>query len=129
MMIMPFFYMTFFSAAIADAQLNFPSVESRADARRLYEYAWHKSVVNVLQSPLKNQGYQYFGQAISADQNLVMVGAPGDNVIMFYGSVSIYETKNFELVEYLEPDNAEKGDMFGSAVAISGYDSLIGAHK
>ena len=92
-------------------------------------YQWHKSTIKSLQSPIKDKAYQYFGNAIDADRNLVIIGAPGDNVMNYYGSVSIYETDKWELVEYLEPDNAQKGDLFGGAVSISGWDALIGAHK
>lgn len=111
---------------LTSASLSRPATST---ARRLYEYAWHESAVNVLQSPAMHTGYQFFGNAISADQDLVMIGAPGDNIMTFYGSVSVFETRTFELVDYLVSDNQQKGDQFGGAVAISGWDGLIGAHR
>jgi len=120
----------FFLFSMASARLsgvNTVNSSMVAEARRMYQYSWHEADIKVLQSPAKHTGYQYFGNAISADDNLVIIGAPGDNVMTFLGSVSIFETKSFELVDYLVSDNPEKGDQFGGAVAISGWDALIGA--
>jgi hypothetical protein len=123
---------SFLHGALVDARLQAREGGREGAERGLLAsgtYEWHKAAVRSLQSPKKNTDYQYFGNAISADQNLVIIGAPGDNVMNFFGSVCVYETVTWELVDFLEPDDAAKGDAFGSAVAISGYDALIGAHK
>lgn len=128
-----FLFCAFLSAAPVAARLGAVQLRTNASQtvaeRRLLEMAWHEADVTMLQSPVKDTGYQYFGNAIASDQDLILIGAPGDNVMNFYGSVSIFEARKFELVAYLEPENAQKGDAFGAAVAISGWDALIGAHK
>jgi hypothetical protein len=117
------------NAALASARLEGAGERARRALLASGTYEWQDAAVKALQSPKKDTAYQYFGNAISADQNLVIIGAPGDNVMTFFGSVSIYETATWELLDFLEPDDAAKGDAFGAAVAMSGNEVMIGAHK
>jgi hypothetical protein len=94
-----------------------------------FDTNYHDATLKVIYPADSESNYQYFGNAISADGNLVMIGAPGDNINHMRGSVSVFDVSSWELLEYLEDEDRSEGDLFGGAVSLSGWDALVGAHK
>ncbi len=73
----------------------------------------------------------YFGQAIGAVGNYILIGAPGDSDAngLNNGAVYVYDATTYALLNTLiTPNNTYNGqDLFGSAIATSGSLALIGA--
>ena len=70
-----------------------------------------------------------FGESVFIGDNLVVVGAPGNNK---GGSVYVFvnthvDSNNWEQVEKLSPNTLDSGDRFGKSVGLSGSSILVGA--
>ncbi len=85
-------------------------------------------------SALDGAYHDRFGSAVSISGNYAAVGAPGDDDNIsatedHSGSVYIFERSGdvWSQAHKLHADTPESGDSFGEAVAISGYDLIVGA--
>ena len=76
---------------------------------------------------------QYFGNAVAADGDFVLIGAPGPDYastgVYPTGAVYVFSTVNGTLSEMqkLTASDGTPGDQFGFAIALSGTRVLIGA--
>jgi hypothetical protein len=75
-----------------------------------------------------------FGSSVAIDGKHAIVGAPGtgntpaDNQMAFAYELTATESRKIrDEDQILRPSNAEKGDLFSSAVAIDGEDAFVGA--
>lgn len=106
-----------------------------ADHGRVKAFAWDglqwnsASGVDVDDaSPLPNGSR--FGQSLAADGDLLVVGAPGDDILVAEGG-SAYVTRRIGNISVqvakLLPNRSEPYDWFGEAVAIDGSRIVVGA--
>lgn len=80
-------------------------------------------VLGTMLAPATLASNQDFGEAISMDENNVIVGAPGEN-----GAAYIFHQENDDWVEaaHLMPDENHPGSQFGQSVAIDGEFAMVG---
>jgi hypothetical protein len=72
--------------------------------------------------------YQAFGSTIAIDDDVLMVGAPGDGYNTKTGSVTVFSTSSFKKLDVLYDGETNKaGGAFGSAISLSGKHAVVGA--
>ncbi|GEM_PF-1163782 len=80
--------------------------------------------------PEDGSGFSYFGQAVSIDGYLAVVGAPGESSAAFYaGAAYVFERLDgaWTQVAKLTAWDAAEMDFFGTSVAVSGGTIAVGA--
>lgn len=74
------------------------------------------------------QPYDLFGSSVAIDGTTLLVGARGDDDFgANSGSVYVFDLITMQQIAKIVPPDGELGDKFGSSVAISGFDAVIGA--
>jgi hypothetical protein len=81
-------------------------------------------------APIDNlQSGAELGRSVALDGDYAVVGAPYDDVSADYGgAVKVFHSTTGALLHVIDNPNPGTGDLFGSALAISGTWVVVGAH-
>jgi hypothetical protein len=79
-------------------------------------------------TPTDVQPGDCFGQAVAISGGRALVAAPRrDHAGAYSGSAFVFDIRTGQQLATLTPDDAAKGDKFGTSVAISGNTAIVGA--
>jgi hypothetical protein len=75
--------------------------------------------------------HHWFGSSVSVDNDIALIGAPGDSQYSKYGNAYIFRLINdkWHQVDILAPAIPSIDDGFGSAVSINFHYAIIGAYR
>ncbi|MGJ8635380.1 MAG: GC-type dockerin domain-anchored protein [Phycisphaerales bacterium] len=91
----------------------------------IYDALSHTEVSRITPDPVDATQYAGFGQSVAFENDIVVVGA--EKYDGFAGLAFVFNaTTGLQAVE-LQSDDREEDDQFGSAVAIEGFDVVVGA--
>lgn len=93
-----------------------------------YLFSTSGTLVATLHTPLPQSG-SYFGYSIAVAGNLVVVGAPGENLSAgpLEGAAYVFSASTGNLLWTLASPNGQSDGLFGYSVAISGGKIVVGA--
>ena len=108
-------------------------VEGNIDQGAVYVYENNSDTWTQTQKLIAPDGEQgaRFGSDIAFNDNYLIIGANYTSVSGGYSAAYIYENIDgtWIFVEKLQPDDAQAGDRFGDAVALSGNTFIVGANR
>lgn len=91
----------------------------------IYDALSHTEVSRITPDPAGATQYAGFGQSVAFENDIVVVGA--ERYEGYAGSAFVFNaTTGLQAVE-LQSDDRQEDDQFGSAVAIEGFDVVVGA--